>query len=386
MIYLDNAATTFPKPLSVRNAVSNSFLYSANPGRAGHGMSIKAAQTLYNCRNNICNLFNFDKPENVILTPGCTFALNTVIKGVLKKGDHVVISSLEHNSVSRPLEMLREKGVISYSIAEVYEKDPDKTLDSFRNALKDNTKLVVCTHASNVFGIKLPVSRIGALCRYYGALFCIDAAQTAGVCNIDMNAIGADFLCVPGHKGLYGPMGTGFLIINSNSIPESIIDGGTGSGSGDLKQPQMLPDKFESGTLNLHGFAGLKQGIDFVVKKNPLSIAQHEMRLTRRLYNDLKSIKGVKLYTDEPVSEHYVPLLSFNLDDINSERLAMYLDKRYGIAVRAGLHCSSLAHRAFGTESIGTVRVCPSVFSTDYDIQKLVEAVFFLTKNKKLSI
>ncbi|MBQ4568753.1 MAG: aminotransferase class V-fold PLP-dependent enzyme [Ruminococcus sp.] len=386
MIYLDNAATTFPKPLSVKNAVNNSFLYSANPGRAGHSMSIKAAQTLFDCRNNICRLFNFDKPENVILTPGCTFALNTVIKGVLNKGDHVVISSLEHNSVSRPLEMLREKGIISYNVAKVYEKDPDKTIDSFRNALRDNTKLVVCTHASNVFGIKLPVSRIGALCRYYGTLFCVDAAQTAGACDINIKALGADFICVPGHKGLYGPMGTGFLIINSDNIPESIIDGGTGSGSGDLKQPQMLPDKFESGTHNLHGFAGLTQGIDFVMKKSPLRIAQHEMRLTRRLYNELKSIKDVVLYTDEPENDHYVPLLSFNLDEVDPERVAMYLDKRFGIAVRAGLHCSPLAHRAFGTESVGTVRVCPSVFSTDYEIKKLIDAVFLLSKNKKISI
>ncbi len=386
MIYLDNAATTYPKPLIVKNAVSNSFMYSANPGRSGHSLSIKAAETLYECRSRICDLFNFDKPENIILTPGCTFALNTVIKGVLKKGDHVVISSLEHNSVSRPLESLKEKGMVSYSIAKVYEKDPDKTLESFRNALRDNTRLVICTHASNVFGIKLPVSRIGALCRYYGVLFCIDAAQTAGICNIDINEIGADYICSPGHKGLYGPMGTGFLIINTDIIPESITEGGTGSSSGGLKQPQMLPDKFESGTLNLNGFAGLIQGINFVHRKNPLSIAQHEMRLIRNLYNDLMSIKGVKLYTSEPEIDHYVPLLSFNLDGVNSEELAMYLDKKYGIAVRAGLHCSPLAHSDFGTDSMGTVRVCPSVFSTNYDMQKLVEAVFSYAKNKKISI
>ncbi len=386
MIYLDNAATTFPKPLSVRNALNNSFVYSANPGRAGHSMSIKAAQSLYNCRSSICDLFNYDKPENVILTPGCTFALNTVIKGILKKGDHVVISSLEHNSVSRPLESLSAKGIISYSIAKVYEKDDDKTIDSFRSALRDNTKLVVCTHASNVFGLKLPVSRIAALCRYYGVMFCIDAAQTAGICDIDMSAIGADFLCAPGHKGLYGPMGTGFLIVNSNVIPDSLVEGGTGSSSGDMMQPQMLPDKFESGTLNLHGFAGLAQGIGLVKRKSPANIAKHEMKLIQKLYAGLKNIKSICLYTEEPENEHYVPLLSFNVEGVNSEQVAMYLDKYFGIAVRAGLHCSPLAHSNFGTDTIGTVRVCPSVFTTNIDIQKLIDAVFKLAKNKKFTI
>lgn len=385
MIYLDNAATTFPKPINVRNAVNNSFSYCANPGRAGHSMSIKAAQTLYNCRSSICDMFGVDNPENVILTPGCTFALNLVIKGVLKRGDHVVISSLEHNSVTRPLETLSAKGVITYSIATVYEDD-DKTIDSFRKVLKDNTKLVVCTHASNVFGIKLPVSRIAALCRFYGVLFCVDAAQTAGVCDIDISSINADFLCAPGHKGLYGPMGTGFLIINSSIIPDSFVEGGTGSGSDNLLQPQMLPDKFESGTLNLHGFAGLSQGIEFVRTKTPLVIAKHEMNLIKRLYTELKNIKGVCLYTNSPEIDNYVPLLSFNVTGVDSEQVAGYLDKNYGIAVRAGLHCSPLAHNSMGTGTVGTVRVCPSVFTTIADVQKLINAVYQLTKYKKIAI
>lgn len=386
MIYLDNAATSFPKPQIVRNSVINSFTYSANPGRAGHKLSIKAAETLFECRNNIGSLMNFSNPEKVILTPGCTFAINTVIKGILKKGDHVVISSLEHNSVVRPLQKLSDSGVIKYDIAKAYEADDDKTVDSFRKAFRDNTKLVICTHASNVFGLKLPVSRIAALCRFYGVLFCVDAAQSAGVFDIDLEDIGADFICAPGHKGLYGPMGTGFLIINSEIIPSSLTEGGTGSGSSELIQPQMLPDKFESGTINLHGFAGLKDGISFVRRKTPENILKHEMNLIAYLYDNLKDIKGVKLYTKRPDTEHYAPILSFNVDDFDSEQVAQFLNDKYSIAVRAGLHCSPLAHREFSTDHTGTVRVSPSIYTQYKDINTLINAVFMLTKSKKFAI
>ncbi len=343
MIYLDNAATTYPKPLSVRKAVSDSFSYCANPGRAGHRLSIKASESIFNCRNKLCSFFNSDKPENVILTPSCTFALNTVIKGVLSKGDHVVISSLEHNSVLRPLEKLSQKGLITYSIAEVFEADDDRTLDSFRSSIRDNTKLVVCTHASNVFGIRLPIGRIGALCRYYGVLFCVDAAQTAGVIDIDLSNTPIDYLCLPGHKGLYGPVGTGALIINCDHIPDSLCEGGTGSSQTGYGQPQILPDKYESGTMNLIGAAGLSAGIDFISKHKRESVFRHEMMLINKLYEGLNQIKDVELYTDKPDNIHYVPLLSFNLKNVDSEETAHLLDKHFGIAVRAGIHCSPLA-------------------------------------------
>ena len=386
MIYLDNAATSFPKPQVVRNSVMNSFNYSANPGRAGHKLSIKAAEMLFECRNNIGNLINFSNLEKIILTPGCTFAINTVIKGVLKKGDHVVISSLEHNSVVRPLQKLADLGLVKYDIAKVYEADDDKTVDSFRKAFRDNTRLVVCTHASNVFGYKLPVSRIAALCRFYGVLFCVDAAQTTGVFDIDIEDIGADYICAPGHKGLYGPMGTGFLIINSEIIPNSLTEGGTGSGSSDLIQPLILPDKFESGTINLHGFAGLKDGISFVRRNKTENILKHEMNLIAYLYDNLKDIKGIKLYTERPDTTHYAPILSFNVEDYDSEQVAQYLNDKYSIAVRAGFHCSPLAHRELSTALTGTVRVSPSVFTQYKDINILINAVFMLTKSKKIAI
>lgn len=386
MIYLDNAATTFPKPQTVRNAVLQSFYYSANPGRAGHNLSIKASESVYSCRERLCNLFNFSKPENVILTQSCTLALNIVIKGILKKGDHVVISSLEHNSVLRPLEKLLEAGIISYSIAEVFEGDDERTLESFRRTIRDNTRLVVCTHASNVFGIKLPISRIGALCHYYGILFCVDAAQTAGIIDIDLSSLPIDFLCIPGHKGLYGPMGTGALIINCDTIPESLCEGGTGSSGAGYGQPRILPDKLESGTLNLSGFAGLSAGVDFISKHKPEKILNKEMRLINKLYNKLSANKSVLLYTKFPDVNHHVPLLSFNIEGFDSEQTAYLLNKQFSIAVRSGIHCSPLAHKYMKTEAIGTVRVCPSVFTTDSDVDKLAESVYHISKYKNFTI
>ncbi len=386
MIYLDNAATTYPKPQIVRNAVSNSFSYSANPGRAGHRLSIKASEVVYSCRERLCELFKFNKPENIILTQSCTFALNTVIKGVLSKGDHVVISSLEHNSVLRPVEKLSKAGIITYSVAEVFEGDDDRTLDSFRKAMKDNTKLVVCTHASNVFGIKLPIARIGALCRYYGVLFCVDAAQTAGLIDINLSELPVDFLCIAGHKGLYGPMGTGALIINCDNIPDSICEGGTGSSETGYGQPQLLPDKFESGTLNLIGIAGFSAGVDFVAKHKVSNIYLQEMKLINKLYHKLSENKNIILYTKEPDLTHHVPLLSFNIIGMDSEETAHLLDKHFGVAVRAGSHCSPLAHKYMKTDSTGTVRVCPSVFTTQSDINTLINCIYKLSKLKKITV
>ena len=386
MIYLDNAATTYPKPPSVIKAVNNSFGFAANPGRAGHKLSLKASEEIFNCRQRISNMFNYDTPEKVLLMPSCTTALNTVIKGILKKGDHVVISSLEHNSVVRPIQKLADMGLITYSIAQVYECDDDRTVDSFRKKIKDNTRLCVCTHASNVFGVKLPISRICALCHLYNVFFCVDAAQTAGIIDIDISQINADFICAPGHKGLYGPMGTGFLIVNTDYPVDSMIEGGTGSGSSEYVQPDMYPDKFESGTMNLSGFVGLSAGIDFVMNKGIDKIYSHEMNIIRFLYDNLSEIKGVKFYTESPAKDFHVPLISFTVEDVDCDIVSAHLDKNYSIAVRAGLHCSPLAHKSMGTENTGTVRVSPSVFTDIYAVKTFVNAIYKLNKYKKISI
>lgn len=374
MIYLDNSATTFPKPDVVVQEVANSMrFYSANPGRSGHNLSLKAAQGVFDCRKAVCKLFNLDDESKVVFTSGCTHSLNIVIKGTLKPGDHCVISTFEHNSVLRPLEKLKEMGV-SYSIADVYPQDNDKTVDSFRKCINEKTKLVVCTHASNVFGFRLPVERICALCHSYGILFCLDAAQSAGVFDIDLKRDNFDYVCCAGHKGLYGPMGVGILVINCDKLPDSLIEGGTGSESSNMLQPDFTPDKYESGTLNVCGICGLKNGIEVVLKKSPYYIHNQEMSYIRMLYNHLKLNKKVRLYTDIPTVESFAPVLSFSIDNKSSEEVAAYLN-RNSIAVRAGLHCAPLAHKKMQTIENGTVRVSPSVFTKESDIRKLIYAI-----------
>lgn len=375
MIYLDNSATTFPKPHSVIQAVNEAMrYYSANPGRSGHNLSLKAAEKVFECRQAACRLFNIDDESKVIFTSGCTQSLNTVIKGVLTPGDHCVISCLEHNSVLRPLEKLK-KNNISYSVANVYPGDNDKTLNSFRDCFNEKTKLVVCTHASNVFGIRLPVERICALAHSYGIMFCLDAAQTAGVFDIDVGTYGYDFVCCAGHKGLYGPMGIGLLIINSEILPDTLIEGGTGSESNNYNQPDFTPDRFESGTLNITGICGLKKGIELVLSKTPKVISSYEMKHIARLYDFLSKNNKVKLYTDKPTLSTSAPVLSFSVIGVQSELVAAYLNKNYSIAVRAGLHCAPLAHKFMNTIDEGTVRVSPSMFTTDKEINTFIYAL-----------
>ena len=384
MIYFDNGATTFPKPKSVVNAVNYAITkIGANPGRGGHNMAMKASEVLFECRNNAATLFNIDNSENIIITNNCTTALNTVIKGILKSGDHAVISSYEHNAVVRPLEFLKNRGV-EYSIAQVDYADNEKTVDNFRKAFKENTRLVICTHASNVFGIRLPIERIAALCKLNGILFCVDAAQTAGLIPISLKNSDIDYLCTAGHKGLYGPMGTGLLIINSKVIPESLIQGGTGSLSAQVNQPEILPDKFESGTHNLIGIAGLNEGIKYVMKKTPQVIFDYEIRLARNLYDRLFRLKDIELYTKKPDNNGFVPVISFNLKNIDSEKTAQILNDRFNIAVRAGLHCAPLAHKCFGTLEKGTVRAVISSFTTQNEVNYLVNSISQINNYKRM--
>lgn len=371
MIYLDNAATTYPKPISVQNAVNSALKnYGANPGRAGHSMSIAAAEEIYRCRSAAAGFFNAPGPECVAFTLNCTHALNYVIKGLLKPGDHAVVSCLEHNAVMRPLQKLMESGVTATRVR-VFPGDNDATVNAFRSALRENTKLIICTHASNVWGIRLPVERIAALGHIYGVPIAVDCAQSAGVLPIDMADGKFDYLCVAGHKGLYGPMGTGMLITPDGSELDTIIEGGTGTNSISLDQPPTMPDRMESGTQNMAGIAGLRAGIEFVKNRGVQTIYKHEMSLVRHLYKRLSEMKNVKLYTSEPDTPYFAPVLSFNVGDIASETIAQKLNT-YGVAVRAGLHCAPAAHDFMGTLGQGAVRVCPSAFSTVNDINSFV--------------
>lgn len=381
MIYLDNSATTYPKPQAVQNTVSYALnRYGANPGRGGYRMSSLTSEKIYQTRKQIADYFHMDHEENVIFTPSCTASLNMVMKGALQKGDHVIISSLEHNSVVRPLEKLKRKGMITYSVAKVYEMDHDRTLDSFRSCINERTRMMIVTHASNVFGIRLPIERLCALAHQYQILFCVDAAQSAGVLPLDFKESGFDFVCCAGHKGLMGIMGTGLLLVNHNHMIDTIIEGGTGSESSSLLQPEYLPDRLESGTGNVPGICALSAGVDFIKRVGREKIYQKEMRHINTLYQHMKDWKNVILYTRNPTENQYAPVLSFNIRGKDCERVSQYLDENYGICVRAGLHCAPLAHRSMNTDASGTVRISPSYFTTDKDIRILSNAIYKISK------
>ena len=370
MIYFDNAATTGKKPIGVIRAVDGALReLSANPGRSGHNASLKAADAVYSVREKIAELFGASGAENVVFTLNCTHSINCVIKGVLKKGDHAVTSTLEHNSVIRPL----VKEEIPFDTAYVSLTDDGATLREFERKIRNNTRLVICTGASNVFGKTLPIAEIGALCRQRGVLFVVDAAQIAGVMPIDMRQMNIDYLCIAPHKGLYAPMGIGVLICEK-PIENTIIEGGTGTNSAELVQPEGLPERLESGTVNVPEIMGLSAGIDYVNGLGIKKIYTHEMNLIRYLYKELSKNDRVQLYTPEPRDGLYAPVLSFNIYGKSSAEVSQYLNSK-GIAVRGGLHCAPSAHRQIGTLDIGAVRVSVAAFNTSAEIESLIKAI-----------
>lgn len=332
-------------------------------------MSQQAGQTVFETRKKIGEMFSADE-ERVIFTKNCTESLNTAIKGVLKSGDHVLISSLEHNSVLRPVEALKNEIGVSYDVVKIEPKDKNKTLSNFKKMIKGNTKLIVCTHVSNVFGTVLPIREISKIARENNILFILDAAQSAGTFEINMEEDMFDIVCAPGHKGLFGPLGTGIMLLSKNISPKSLIEGGTGSFSMKSSQPDALPDKYESGTLNYPGIAGLSKGIDFINAQGGVkAIYEHEKSLTSLLITNMKNIKGVKVY-DFMHSDILAPVISFNIKSENSETVASMLDLN-NIAVRGGFHCSYLAHKTYKTYERGTVRLSPGYFNTKNQINFL---------------
>lgn len=381
MIYLDNAATTNPKPAAVKNASAWSLeSLSVNYGRGGSRPAVKLADEIYACRKKAADFFGAENPQNVVFTLNCTHALNYVIKGALKKGDHVIVSSLEHNAVMRPIDKLKKEGFIDYDVSEIVLGDTDATVHSFEALIKSNTKMIICTHASNVFGVICPIREIGEVCKRHGIIFTVDAAQTAGVLPIDLNGYGIDFLCAAGHKGLYGPMGTGLLITNGRNL-DTLIEGGTGNFSHSFEQPADLPERLESGTINSSGIVALSRGFDFVKQRKPENIYRHEMSLIRLAYDLLSENRGTVLYCPRPSNGLFVPVLSFNVRGKQSMEVAEFLNKN-DIAVRAGYHCAPLAHRTFGTEAQGTVRISTSAFNSEKDIKMFVNAVNKFTAGK----
>lgn len=383
MIYFDNAATTYPKPESVRRAAAEAIVrYGGNPGRSGHKMSIAASEAVYSVREKAGKFFGAE-PENVIFTANCTESLNMAIKGLaeqeLREGRpfHVIISSLEHNSVFRPVHELTKRG-LSYSIAEV-SADDTVTVNNFEALIKPHTKAVICTLGSNVTGQLLPYERIGAMCRRRHICFVGDGAQVCGVVPIDMKRDNINILCMPGHKGLYGISGTGLLITDGQYPIYHILEGGTGSTSLEAEQTPFLPEELESGTVNTVGIVTVGAGIDFIGKTGAERIHSYETALCDRLINELDGESRVRIYRRERCS--YLPIVLFNVEGIAPEEAAAYLNDA-GFALRGGLHCSGLAHRSIGTLPNGGVRFSPSVFNTPAQTHMLANAVKKLAKSK----
>lgn len=384
MIYFDNAATTWPKPSAVRASSVNFFSrYGANPGRSGHRMSMDTASQIYRCREEAAGLFNVSDPTHVIFTQNCTQGLNQIIKGVLNPGEHLLISDLEHNSVYRPAYQLGQEGKIQYNIVRTYPGNDDATIKSFSEAIRPNTRLILVTHCSNVFGFRLPIERLCSLAHRRGVLFGVDAAQSAGTFPIDCSQAGYDYVAMPGHKGLYGPTGTGLLLIGENTpFPSPLMEGGTGSVSRNPVQPQELPDLLESGTLNTFGILGLLGGIRFVRKVGIRQIARQEDALYQKLRRNLSAVPGVIVCGDTVSCRNAAPVLSFQVRGQTGEETASRLADM-GFALRGGLHCSPLAHQKMGTLDRGTTRAGIGYFNTGEQVDALSNAVERIARNTR---
>lgn len=376
--YLDNAATTYPKPEAVYRAMDHfAREVGGSPGRSGHHRSLEAGREVLRARDAVAGLFGIADPSRIIFTKNATEALNLVIKGVLGSGGHAVITSLEHNSVWRPLEALAHAGAASYSIVDC---GPDGALEpsSIEDAFLPDTRLVICTHASNVIGNLLPICDIAELTAKRDIPLLVDAAQTAGRYELDPEGMGVHYLAFTGHKELFGPQGTGGLYVASGQETEPLMYGGTGSRSESSEQPDFLPDRYESGTLNALGLAGLRAGVDFVLEKSIGEIRRHEQDLTEGLIDGLLRLRGVTVYGPRDW-EHRLGVVSFNLHGFTSSELASRLNGEYGICVRSGLHCAPLAHRTMGTLENGVVRASFSYLNTMQDVEHLSEALGEIT-------
>ncbi len=370
MIYLDNAASSYPKPATVLRAVAEQLRKNgANPGRSGHKMAMKASDTIYSTRNILARSFRTE-PETVIFTMNTTDAINRVLKGILKQGDHVVISDLEHNSVLRPLVALRDRGVISGFDIATTENHEEETIDNFRRSIQPNTKLVFCTHASNVTGQILPIREIGALCRKLGILFGVDGAQTAGTETYNLQHDPIDFICIPGHKGLLGPQGTGALILSHPLEITPFWEGGTGSESLSESQPLTYPEGYESGTLNTPGIAGLGEGVLYTDRHKNL-IQSHEKQLRKMFVEEMSKISGYKILG---TSNNFVATVALIHESAHSEKIAQWLD-HCNICTRGGYHCSALAHKTLKTEDCGAVRISFGYRNTAKEVYECVKCL-----------
>jgi cysteine desulfurase/selenocysteine lyase len=374
MIYLDNAATSFPKPEAVYQTLDRFARQDlANPGRAGHKMALAAERALDDARHLLNQFFHGEAPERFVFTLNCTDALNMAFKGVLGDGDHVITTDLEHNSVSRPLRAMELAGRITLSRIGA---DGGGTIDpgAIRRAVTPRTRLIALTHASNVLGTVQPIADVGKIARERDLLFLVDAAQTAGVLPIDVQAMHIDLLAFPGHKSLLGPTGTGALYVGPRALVRAWREGGTGGDSSSETQPRDLPYFLEGGTPNVLGVAGLAAGIKYVQEQGIDCIHRHEVELTERLWRRLDEISGCEVFGHRDFSRR-VGTLSFRAAGQPSLELGAILDGHFDVAIRPGLHCAPYIHRSLGTFPEGAVRVSPGPFSTKADIDHLARAL-----------
>ena len=374
-VYLDNAATTFPKPKQVVDAMYNYMLnIGGNAGRGNYSNSLQSNRCLYDARETICNFFGYDNPSNVIFTNNVTTSLNMLIKGLLKPGDHVITSSMEHNSVMRPLIDCKNSIHIDLDIVNADSKG-FVSVDDIEKSIRSETKLVIITQASNVTGSIQNIKQIGKLCKDNGIFFIVDSSQGAGVLDINMKLTHADAIAFTGHKSLLGPQGIGGFIIDDNLNKNclSILQGGTGSLSYSLEQPDFLPDKFECGTHNLPGIVGLSESIKFINSIGLNEINEHNKYLLKYLLNGLMNISGLKVYGDTS-GDNSTTCVSINSDSLDASELG-YLLENEGIKTRCGLHCSPLAHKTIGTYPNGTVRLSLSYFTTKADIEYTLKSI-----------
>ena len=373
MIYMDNGATSWPKPPEMLDAMTEAISsYCANPGRAGHAAAARTAREIYRTRTAAASLFNIEDPARIIFTRNCTEAINLALKGILRKGDHVITSSMEHNSVLRPLKQLESAGISTTVIR--CDRQGRISVRDIRAAVRTNTRMIVITAASNVTGTRMPLEEIGRIALRNGILFMVDGAQGAGHMDLDVRRNHIDLLAVPGHKGLMGPQGTGFLYVKKGIELIPLVEGGTGTKSKELEQPRDFPEGFEAGTLNAPGIIGLGASIRMIDRIGVSAIQAHEEKLVRRLQRGLEGIRGVTVYGPEDPGDK-AAIVAVNIDGIDCETAAAILDERFGIAVRAGFHCSGLAHDTIGTGDIGCIRLCPGLYTAERDIGMVTDAI-----------
>ncbi|QDR83078.1 aminotransferase class V-fold PLP-dependent enzyme [Sporomusa termitida] len=373
MIYLDNAATTWPKPESVYQAVDDCLrLIGANPGRGGHSMARQASLLLYEAREGLAELFGIEDANQIVFTHNATDAICMSIFGLLSPGDRIVTTAMEHNAVARAVRFVEAKGVQVTVIP--CSGDGQLDLAAMRAAISNKPKAVIMSHASNVTGTLMPVAEVGEMTRRQGVVLIVDAAQTAGVEAIDVAGMGIDILAFSGHKGLLGPQGTGGLFVSRTVAVAPLRVGGTGSLSESDNQPEFMPDRLESGTPNTPGIAGLKAGVRFILATGRKNIQAKELALTQLLLAGLKDIAAVKLYGAASTAGR-TAVVSFTLAGKDSGLIAHALDREYGIACRAGLHCAPWAHQTLGTIKTGTVRFSPGYFNTRAEIEQAIAAV-----------